>query len=108
MRFLADMGLAQSTIAFLRAQGHDAVHLREQGLQQLEDVEIVRKARAEGRVILTHDSRNPALTLPIFARDGPLGGQRALPAPGFVRWVNHICGNARRRKSDTDRSERVH
>jgi predicted nuclease of predicted toxin-antitoxin system len=55
MRFLADMGLARSTVAFLRAQGHDAVHVRDQGLQRLEDKEIVKKARAEGRVILTHD-----------------------------------------------------
>ena len=55
MRFLADMGLAQSTVAFLRAQEHDAAHLRDQGLQQLEDVKIVQKARAESRVILTHD-----------------------------------------------------
>jgi len=55
MKFLADMGLARSTVAFLRAQGHDAVHLREQGLQRLEDDEIIEKARAEGRVILTHD-----------------------------------------------------
>jgi predicted nuclease of predicted toxin-antitoxin system len=55
MKFLADMGLARSTVAFLRAQGHDAVHLRDQGLQRLEDDEIVEKARKEGRVILTHD-----------------------------------------------------
>jgi len=55
MKFLADMGLARSTVAFLRAQGHDAVHLRDQGLQRLEDDEIVEKAREEGRVILTYD-----------------------------------------------------
>ena len=55
MKFLADMGLARSTVAFLRAQGHDAVHLRDQGLQRLGDDEIIEKARAEGRVILTHD-----------------------------------------------------
>ena len=55
MKFLADMGLARSTVAFLRAQGHDAVHLRDQRLQRLEDEEIIEKARAEGRVILTHD-----------------------------------------------------
>jgi len=68
MRFLADMGLAQSTIAFLRAQGHDAVHLRDQGLQQLEDIDIVQKARTEGRVILTHDLD--------FGRIVALGGTR--------------------------------
>lgn len=63
MKFLADMGLARSlvlsvveaTVAFLRAQGHDAVHLSEQWLQRLEDDEIVEKALAEGRIILTHD-----------------------------------------------------
>ena len=55
MKFLADMGLARSTVAFLRARGHDAVHLRDQGLQRLSDDEIVAKAVAEGRVVLTHD-----------------------------------------------------
>jgi len=44
MRFLADMGLGRSTVAFLRAQGYDAVHLRDEGLQRLSDVEIVKKA----------------------------------------------------------------
>ncbi|MFQ5342587.1 MAG: DUF5615 family PIN-like protein [Anaerolineae bacterium] len=47
MKFLADMGLARSTVAFLRSQGHDAVHLSEQGLQRLEDDEIVEKALNE-------------------------------------------------------------
>lgn len=55
MRFLLDMGLAQSTARHLREQGHDVVHLRDQGLQQLSDKEIVVKAQIERRVILTHD-----------------------------------------------------
>ena len=54
MKFLADMGPARSTVAFLHAQGHHAVHLRDQGLQQLKDGDIVDKARAERRIILTH------------------------------------------------------
>lgn len=52
---LLDMGLAQSTARFLRDQGYDAVHLREQGLQRLPDEEIIDKAREEARIILTHD-----------------------------------------------------
>jgi predicted nuclease of predicted toxin-antitoxin system len=32
MKFLLDMGLAVSTARYLRDCGHDAVHLREQGL----------------------------------------------------------------------------
>ena len=55
MRFLADMGLARSTTAFLRAQGHDAQHLRDQGLQRLSDATIIEKASAERRIILTAD-----------------------------------------------------
>ena len=55
MKFLADMGLACSTVAFLRAQGHDAIHLRDQGLQRLEDADIIEKARREDRIVLTHD-----------------------------------------------------
>jgi len=55
MNFLLDMGLAQRTALFLRAQGYDAVHLREQGLQRLPDEQIVQKALAENRIILTHD-----------------------------------------------------
>jgi predicted nuclease of predicted toxin-antitoxin system len=55
MKFLLDMGLAQTTAAFLRSQGYDALHVREQGLQQAKDDEIVGKARREKRVIVTHD-----------------------------------------------------
>jgi predicted nuclease of predicted toxin-antitoxin system len=32
MKFLLDMGLAWTTVTWLRAQGYDAVHLREEGL----------------------------------------------------------------------------
>jgi predicted nuclease of predicted toxin-antitoxin system len=55
MKFLLDMGIGQSTALFLRDQGHDAIHLREQGLQRLADEAIIEKARREGRIILTHD-----------------------------------------------------
>jgi predicted nuclease of predicted toxin-antitoxin system len=46
MKFLADMGLARNTVAFLRARGHDAIHLRDEGLQRLGDDKIVEKALA--------------------------------------------------------------
>jgi predicted nuclease of predicted toxin-antitoxin system len=55
MRFLLDMGLAQSTASYLRSRGHDAVHLRVQGLQSLADQEIVELARTEARIVVTHD-----------------------------------------------------
>ena len=55
MKFLLDMGLSQTTAKFLRQQGHDAVHLRDEELQCLPDDDIISKARAEERVVLTHD-----------------------------------------------------
>lgn len=55
MKFLLDMGLAQSSAAYLRKKGFDAIHLRDEELQRLEDEDIIEKARAEERVILTHD-----------------------------------------------------
>jgi predicted nuclease of predicted toxin-antitoxin system len=55
MRFLADMGISLRTVSWLREQGHDVVHLRDQGLQKLPDEEIVIKAQQEERIILTVD-----------------------------------------------------
>ncbi|MFN2291083.1 MAG: DUF5615 family PIN-like protein [Anaerolineae bacterium] len=55
MKFLADMGISPRSVTFLRDLGHDAVHLYEQGLGRLSDPSILRKARDEGRVLLTHD-----------------------------------------------------
>ncbi len=55
MKFLLDMGLANSTAIFLRGRGYDAIHLREEGLQRLEDKQIIAKALQENRIVLTHD-----------------------------------------------------
>ncbi len=55
MKFLADMGISHRTVAFLRSLGHDALHLREQGLERWPDSDILRKALEEERILLTHD-----------------------------------------------------
>lgn len=55
MRFLADMGVSQRVVAWLRVLGHEAVHLREQGLQTLPNGEIFAKAAREQRIVLTFD-----------------------------------------------------
>lgn len=55
MKFLADAGISLKTITFLNAAGHDAVHVREIGLQRATDAEIVLRARQEDRVVLTFD-----------------------------------------------------
>ena len=55
MRFLADMGVAIRVVEWLRDQGYDARHLREEELQRLPDDQIFRKAVAENRAVLTFD-----------------------------------------------------
>lgn len=55
MRFLADMGVAQRVVEWLRAEGHDSVHLREEGLQRMPNGDIFEKAASENRIILTFD-----------------------------------------------------
>lgn len=55
MRFLADMGVSLQVVEWLREQGHDAVHLREQGLQRLPDPQIFSKGTGEDRIILAFD-----------------------------------------------------
>lgn len=55
------MGLSPKTGAVLRALGHEAVHLHEEGLDKLPDPEILDKARREKSVLLTHDLDFPDL-----------------------------------------------
>jgi predicted nuclease of predicted toxin-antitoxin system len=55
MTFLGDMGISPRTIEFLKQQGYDAIHLHQEGLDTLPDAEILRKARQENRILLTHD-----------------------------------------------------
>lgn len=49
------MGVASRLVEWLREQGYDARHLREEQLQRLPDDQIFRKAVAENRVVLTLD-----------------------------------------------------
>ncbi|MEW5816140.1 MAG: DUF5615 family PIN-like protein [Spirochaetota bacterium] len=55
MRFLADMGVSLRVVQWLRGEGHDAVHLREEGLHKLPNGEIFKKAHSEQRTLLTFD-----------------------------------------------------
>lgn len=42
-------------VEWLREEGHDVIHLREEGLHGLSDEKIFKKAASERRVILTFD-----------------------------------------------------
>ena len=55
MRFLADMGVSIRVVEWLRSNGYDAKHLREEGLHRMPNGEIFTKAIHENRIIITFD-----------------------------------------------------
>jgi predicted nuclease of predicted toxin-antitoxin system len=70
MRFLADMGVSSRVVEWLRNNGHDAKHLREEGLHRMPNGEIFKKAIHENRIIITLTVSPPAAsgwTMPFSA-----------------------------------------
>ena len=55
MKILADVNIAPRTCAFLRSQGHDVIRVSDVLGPTSSDAGIVDFARAEGRVVLSHD-----------------------------------------------------
>lgn len=55
MRFIADMCMDVRVASWLNSQGHDATHLRDQGLQRLRNGGVFEKAIAESRVVVIFD-----------------------------------------------------
>jgi predicted nuclease of predicted toxin-antitoxin system len=55
MRFLADMGVSTKVVQWLRQNGYNAKHLRDEGLHRIPNGEIFTKAISENRVVMTFD-----------------------------------------------------
>jgi predicted nuclease of predicted toxin-antitoxin system len=49
------MNMSLLTVEWLRSQGHEAMHVRERGLQRAADEHILDKARSEQSILLTMD-----------------------------------------------------
>jgi predicted nuclease of predicted toxin-antitoxin system len=72
VKFLLDMPLSPMLAAWLRGQGHDAVHAAELGLNRAPDIEILTRAKQEGQTIVTADLDYPRLLALTQTRDPSL------------------------------------
>jgi len=61
VRFLIDAPLSPQTAAWLAAQGHEAIHVETLGLLRAADEEILRRAAADQRLVITMDLDFPEI-----------------------------------------------
>ncbi|PPQ34254.1 DUF5615 family PIN-like protein [Rhodopila globiformis] len=60
-RLLPDQGLPRSAASLLTQSGWDVIHVSEIGMSRADDVDVLSRGRAEGRICVTLDADFHAL-----------------------------------------------
>lgn len=55
IKFLADMGISQTIVHWLKEQGFEVVHIRDINMHRSLDSEILAEAKKDNRIVLTCD-----------------------------------------------------
>ena len=56
MKFLIDQNLSPLVAKLLRDAGHDAIHIREIGMERSDDADILDRAAADDQTIVSEDT----------------------------------------------------
>lgn len=86
MKFLLDQDVYSVTRRFLQDQKHDVVSVSEIGLARGEDLEVLIRAREEGRILVTRDRDFGGL---VFAHDVGCGVVYLRVLPSTVESVHN-------------------
>jgi predicted nuclease of predicted toxin-antitoxin system len=70
LKFFVDMPVTPQAVAHLEAKGHNAIHASAVGFAEKADTEILERARAEDRIVITADLDYPRL-LALLKLDRP-------------------------------------
>jgi predicted nuclease of predicted toxin-antitoxin system len=98
MRLLLDQGLPRSASSLLTQQGIDTIHVSEIGMSKAEDIEILKKAQEEKRIVITLDADfHSLLALNNFSAPSIIRIRierlRALALSELILDVVHQCQN---------------
>jgi predicted nuclease of predicted toxin-antitoxin system len=79
MRFLIDNALSPALAALLQQAGHDAIHVREFGLQHADDDVIFERAAAQHRIVVSAAADFGTLLAVHQSRLGAAGQESGVP-----------------------------